>query len=382
MSDPRTIATFIERLSRPRCDALHVVSRGELIVDWRSGSGGALFDLMSVTKSIVSVVVGRLIAEEVSINLDEPIAKVMTAWRGTSKASITLRQLMAHTSGLDAAASSEEVFASGDVVGFALDTALVHEPGTRFAYNNRAVNLIPAVLRAVTGRAIDELTKALLFDPLGITEWAWTKDAKGTPLAMSGCHLHPQGLAAIGQLMLHRGRWGAQRLLSEEWCRLSTAPHPPSDPADLQHHLRSHGLLWWVLYPAHESFAVDDDLVSAWREATPPLEAGVMASLGALAGRVYTRDGLLAAAAEQLSARMGVTPEAAMQVWYDSTWRRGLPDGRRLAGSEEGFVAEGARGQHLLVQPDRQLVVVQLAYEEQRPASVAELRAAVDNLLR
>jgi CubicO group peptidase (beta-lactamase class C family) len=372
---------FIERLARPVCDALRVVSDDEVIVDWTSGrTTEPLFDLMSVTKSVVSVIIGRLFFEGILDDLDYPLAEALPAWRGTPRQAITLRHLMAHTSGLDCSATSEQVFASGDVIAFALEAELVSQPGACFGYNNRAVNLLSAVVMEVAARPLDELARDLLFAPLGIEKWKWSRDAKGTPLCMSGCYLDPEGLSAIGRLMLNGGTWRGLRLLSDEWCRVSTTACPPSSRTDLQHYLRGYGLLWWILYPSDESFAIDQDVVDVWRSAMPALDGNVLACMASLSGRAYSRDELISTAADRLRAGLNVDRESALNAWYDSTWRRGLPDGRRVAGSEAGFFAEGARGQLLLVQPDRGRVAIQLSHKDHHPATAHELRDAVNAL--
>lgn len=379
--DPERVAAFIDQLARPVCDALVLLSDDTTLIDWSSGRVDGPIETMSVTKSIVSMVIGRLFREGMLGDLDMPLAETLHAWRGTPKERITLRHVMAHTSGLDSTASSEDVFASGDVVGFASQLDLVSEPGTRFAYNNGAVNLLSSVVATAVNRPLDEVAEEMLFAPLGVSSWDWQRDAAGTPLVMSGCRLHARDLALLGQVMAHEGTWGGRELLTAEWCRVSTAPAPPTSVTDLQHHLRNHGLLWWVLYPEDAPLIVDDEVIRAWHEADPPLDAAVLAQLEPLANRTYDRDGLLAAAAAALETLTAGDAPAALNTWHDSTWRRGLPDGRRLPGSEIGFYAQGAMGQHLLVVPDRRLVVVQMVGDTSTPADAGTLLQAATALL-
>lgn len=378
---PGSREAVVEQLTRPVCDALVVISGDQLLLDWASGRMEGPIDTKSVTKSVVCMVLGRLFQEGLLTDLDVSLARMLPAWNGTAKERITLRHVMSHTSGLDASASSEEVFASGDVVAFALETGLVNEPGSRFAYNNAAVNLLPAVIESVAGEAMDQVAAQLLFEPLGIRSWKWRRDAAGTPLAMSGCQLEARDLALLGQVMAHGGTWLGRQLLSPEWCRLTTAPAPPSDVGDLQRYLRSHGLLWWMLYPENETFLIDDDVLRAWREADPPMEPSVMQCLEPLVGGAYTQEALCSAVAGALGALTSGNSERALGMWHDNTWRRGLPDGRRAPGSEMGYFAQGARGQLLIVEPGRRRVVVQLVGEESTPAGALELLRAVSALM-
>ncbi len=80
-----------------------------------------------------------------------------------------------------------------------------------------------------------------MFEPLGITEFGWTRDASGNPHGMAGCQLHAEDLARIGQLVLQRGVWEGERLISEAWLDASMRPAFPQ----LGGGAAICGRLWW-----------------------------------------------------------------------------------------------------------------------------------------
>jgi CubicO group peptidase (beta-lactamase class C family) len=371
---------FLNNLAGPVCDALVVLSQGNTIVDWRSQRTEGPMETMSITKSIVSMVVGRLFQNGLLESLDMPLSDVIPEWRGTPKSAITLRHVMAHTSGLAAEPSPDEIVVSGDVLAFAREAPLEAEPGAVFSYNNRAVNLLALIVSHVTQSSLDEAAASLLFEPLGIENWEWRKDAFGTPLAMSGCRMEPKDLATLGQLMVQNGTWEGEELLSPNWCRLSTTPALPENPTDLHRYLRSHGLLWWLLYPNDEAFVIDDQVTTAWRMADPPIAPKMLQQMERLSGRAYPKDDLLSAVADALSPLTDGDREAAISAWHDATWRRGLPDGRRRPESEIGFFAQGSLGQFLVVLPGQNRVVVQMVSPNASPADVARLVTAAEQL--
>lgn len=374
------IATFIDDLSPPVCDALVAFKDDALVVDWRSPNAPDLFDLRSVSKSVVSVLLGRLESTGLLRQLDTPLGEVFGEWRDTPKAAITLRQIMAQTSGLDATAHSETVFASGDVTEFALGLELVDEPGERFAYNNAATNLLPEFVRRLTGAPFLDVVREMLFEPLGISDWDWKCDHTGNPLGMSGCKLGPCALADIGRLMTGDGGWQGRRLLSPDWKVRSTQPHPPNAPDDPHRTRLDYGLLWWVLYPADERFAIDDEVLEAWRAAEPPLDQDVLEHMSRLKGSGYSVEDLLEAATEALLPLSGSGRDGATELWHDSTWRRGLPDARRARESATGFYAEGDGGQTLVCLPQSGQVIVQLVGDDAAPASPQALSKAAARL--
>lgn len=332
-----------------------------------------LFEMQSITKSIVSIVIGRLLQKGLLPDPQMSVATAFTPWRGTVKENITLSHLMAHTSGLDASASPEEILASGDVIKFGMALETVSVPGARFAYNNAAVNLLAALVKNITGSTLKRLAEDLLFRPLGIANWEWHNDDEGTPLVMSGCRLSPTDLAVLGRFMSQKGHWNGEEFLSSKWYSLSTAPFPPNDPGDLHSHLRNHGLLWWVLYPADNKITIDEAVIHTWLRAEPPLDSRIVGALSALAGQTYSSSVLLSRATDLLAPLTGGNRPAALNLWHNSTWRRNLPDGRRSPGTEVGFYAQGHGGQLLIVRPDRDLVIVQLVDENSRPAAVSDL---------
>lgn len=61
-------------------------------------------------------------------------------------------------------------------------------------------------------------------------ERGWWRDSVGTPYAIGGLHLRAADLAKIGQLILDRGAWRGQRIVSEKWIDTMTGPGQPMRP--------------------------------------------------------------------------------------------------------------------------------------------------------
>jgi len=78
--------------------------------------------------------------------------------------------------------------------------------GQEFFYNTGAATLVSAIVRKATGRPLDELARAALFEPLGIAGAEWSR-VKGDTDAGGGLRLRPRDMAKIGQLVLAGGRW-------------------------------------------------------------------------------------------------------------------------------------------------------------------------------
>jgi CubicO group peptidase (beta-lactamase class C family) len=214
-----------------------------------------MLEMMSVTKSVVALLVGRLVTEGTFDSADVPLARYIPEWRNTPKAAITLQHVLNHTSGLQARRQTDEIYRREDVVRFAIDADLVEKPGTAFRYNNRAYNLLPAVIERATGASFRKVVRQELLSPLGITAFEWQEDPSGNAFGMSGMRLFPTDLLRFGQLVAQQGQWEGHRLIDCTWFRSTcTDPgqktHEPGHPrppvSALKANETSYDRGWWL----------------------------------------------------------------------------------------------------------------------------------------
>jgi CubicO group peptidase (beta-lactamase class C family) len=110
------------------------------------------FDLASLTKIFVSTVALDLVARG-RIALDAPLRKYIPEWDGDEHASITLRMLLSHTSGMHSGADYRELF-DADVADFALRRALAARPGERVIYSDLGLIAVGIAIERICGRAL------------------------------------------------------------------------------------------------------------------------------------------------------------------------------------------------------------------------------------
>jgi CubicO group peptidase (beta-lactamase class C family) len=91
------------------------------------------------------------------------------------------------------------------------------EPGSVFAYNQPCTYTLAAIIQRLTGQSLIKYLRPRLFDPLGIGQAGWQRDAAGRDLGYTGLHATTDAIARLGLLYLQRGVWNGQRLLSEQW---------------------------------------------------------------------------------------------------------------------------------------------------------------------
>lgn len=151
-----------------------LVARGELtLIDGVYGSVGGRslapdgrFLIASAAKQFTSAALARL-QDQGRVDLDDPIARHLDAVP-EDKRTITIRQLLSHTSGLPQGYASESAKDRHEAQRAILGQALTAAPGTKFQYSNENYQLAVAIVEAVDGTAYAEFMRKELLDGAGL----------------------------------------------------------------------------------------------------------------------------------------------------------------------------------------------------------------------
>ena len=194
-------------------------------------------DLRSVTKSVVSALVGIAHGEGKIPSLDEPIVKWFPEYpelNTPDRRRVTLAHALSMTSGFDwneeipyTDPRNDEIRMTRDPqpLRYALGRPFVNDPGSDFKYNGGLTQVVAAVLVRATKTSLQEYARTKLFEPLGITDVEWVGDLAGMPAAASGLRLRARDLAKIGSLYLNGGKWNGKQVIPASWIELSTRRH-------------------------------------------------------------------------------------------------------------------------------------------------------------
>ena len=142
------------------------------------------------------------------LDLDERVGATLAEWaRDGRKATITLRQLLNFSSGLDATFSLHgDGFADRDAV--ALRAPLVGTPGRSFIYGPAGLQVFHEVLKrklAGRGETPSEYLERRVLHPLGLGAQRYMADRAGNPLLATGFAMTAAQWARLGTLVLHGG---------------------------------------------------------------------------------------------------------------------------------------------------------------------------------
>lgn len=345
--DPAALERLVKRAEETHSDSLVILKDGKLVGEWRFGKPAEPIEAMSVTKSVASLAVGSLLHQGKLRSLDEPASTFLPEWKEGPKKAVTIRHLLNHTSGLQANPNAQEVYESKDIVKLALDAGLAKEPGTEFFYNNKAVNLLGAVVEKAAGKKLDEYMRDEVFAPLGVTRFSWMRDPAGNPHVMAGVKLDALDMAKIGQLMLDGGVYQGRRIVSAEWAREAVTAAQSLNATG--------GLLWWVV-PEWEKRRFDDELFETWHQGG--VDPAFLEKMAPFRGRELEMEGFLAEMERIFGAGQGIP------AYMTNIRAKGLRGPKTLVGPTLGFNANGYLGQFILVLTGPRLVVVRQIRQE------------------
>jgi len=209
-------------------------------------------DLASVSKSVTSTLVGIAIEQGLIKSVRERVLEIFKDRDvknvDADKRSMTIEDVLTMRSGLVCVGENlggklYEMTSSPEWAQHAFDREGVAEPGTTFCYSNADSMLLAGIVRAASGKTASAFAAEHLFGPLGINRFIWPSDSQGNPMGWSEIRIAPHEMAKIGFLMLHRGRWGDRRIVSEEWVKAATTGHAQLPAGDV---FDGYGYQWWT----------------------------------------------------------------------------------------------------------------------------------------
>jgi CubicO group peptidase (beta-lactamase class C family) len=221
--------------------ALIVMREGRPLLEryYHGAAADQPFQTHSVTKSVLSMLVGIALAENELPGIDATLGELLDVPEGADPRvrGITLRQLLTMTAGWP-----DRQVRGRNVVTALLRRPLERSPGTGWEYDSGSSHLVSALLASATGRPASAYAAEKLFEPLGIQPLEWPADPQGVTSGGAGLVLRARELALLGDLYRRDGRWRGRQLVPAEWVRESTRPAERTGDVLFD----SYGFHWWV----------------------------------------------------------------------------------------------------------------------------------------
>lgn len=204
-----------------------IVSKNNTIVfeEYYNGkTQDSLANIQSLTKGLMSILIGIAIDEKYILNENEKIENYFPEefkeLSDKRKSAITIKHLLNQTSGLSWKGYLEHKnwMVSENSIQYVLTKPLEEVPGDVYNYNSGATHLLSVILTKATGKSTLEFANAYLFKPLNIKTVKWEKRAQGYyDGAGFGLKMKPKDLLKIGQLVLNKGVFNSKQIVSLDW---------------------------------------------------------------------------------------------------------------------------------------------------------------------
>ena len=130
-----------------------------------------IFDLASLTKVVATTTSVMQLVESGKLRLADPVARHIPEFGRYGKETITIRQLLTHTSGLRPDLELEVEFdGTAEAIRRASDEVPTAAPDERFVYSDINFFLLGEIVRRASGERLDQYARAHIFAPLGMKE--------------------------------------------------------------------------------------------------------------------------------------------------------------------------------------------------------------------
>lgn len=268
---------------QPNICQISVLQNGNEIysAQWNGYQRADCTHIMSTTKSIVSLLVGIAVDQNMIGSVDDKVLSYFpeysvkrgekTIYDVTVKHLLTMRApYKGHGDPWTKVCSSEDwTTASLDFLG-----------GRRgitgeFDYRTVCLHILSGILCKATGMKTVDFANRFLFRPMGIQEHenyfaetaaehkqftidelprknVWFSDPQGLGTPGYGLCMSAADMAKIGQLCLQNGVWGGKQIVSSNWIKEMLTPKAVAGDNFRE---MSYGYLWWIVHPGKNIYA-------------------------------------------------------------------------------------------------------------------------------
>ncbi|HZU32057.1 MAG TPA: serine hydrolase domain-containing protein [Candidatus Angelobacter sp.] len=139
-------------------------------------SAETIYDLASVSKALATTTACMVLYERGKLQLEQPLVELLPSFAGPDpkRRQVTLRMLLAHSSGLPAYVKLfQTAHRKEDLLQQALQVPLAADPGSRAEYSDIGFILLGEVLQLLADQPLDTFCRTEIFSRLGLQHTAF-----------------------------------------------------------------------------------------------------------------------------------------------------------------------------------------------------------------
>lgn len=212
-----------------------------------------LFETRSVTKSIISALIGIAIDEGFLESTDQTLNEFLSPLGYTlegEKSEITIEHLLTMSAGFEWNEFTDNYsygdwIRADDQIEYCIEGDLVNSPGERFGYSSEEAHLLSVILTEASGMSTHDFALEYFFEPLGmgIEDFGWGQFPQGYFNGGADLSLKPKDMVKIGNLFLNNGVYNGNQIVPSDWVQESTGFHITTN---LGGYVPDYGYLFWM----------------------------------------------------------------------------------------------------------------------------------------
>jgi CubicO group peptidase (beta-lactamase class C family) len=215
----------------------------------------------SMAKSFLSALFGIAVEEGLIKDLNVPVTDYVPSLVGSGYDGVSIKNVLQMSSGVyfneDYGDFNSDINRFGRVMAlggsfdeFAASLTSDRKQGTYMHYVSLDTHVIGMVLRAATGRNIEDYFNEKLWSKLGTERDAiYITDSIGQPMVLGGLNLITRDYARMGKLYRDKGLLNGQQIVPAQWIEDSItpdAPHLMPGKRDTSDSKMGYGYQWWI----------------------------------------------------------------------------------------------------------------------------------------
>jgi CubicO group peptidase (beta-lactamase class C family) len=218
------------------------------------------FVSQSVSKSIVSILIGAAVEDGSIKSIEDPVIKYLPYLKGSGYRNVTVKHLLQMSTGIKYSENYGDPKSEAALLGSALLTGSPSfkeyaqsiqptntQPGTKFEYQSVNTQVLGLLLEKTTGKRLNEYAQEKLWKKIGAQSDAFFYESKKQPdtCAFACFNATLRDYARIGLMMLRGGKLGEERIVQESWVHDSTTPDAPYLKANQGGGI-GYAYQWWI----------------------------------------------------------------------------------------------------------------------------------------
>ncbi len=223
---------------------------------WDGFDATSLSNSFSAAKSVVSLLIGMALDEGKIKSLDQKVGDFLPSFKNGRKFEISIRDMLTMSSGLNwdeqyttPFSMTTEAYYGTDLEQLINRLEVVSKPGKEFNYLSGDTEVLAMIVQAATGERISDYATRKLWAPMGAeVDAKWSLDREdGMEKAYCCFNSNARDFARFGQLVLNKGKWNGEQLISEAYLSEATSAADYLTDMETGKTLDFYGYQWWIV---------------------------------------------------------------------------------------------------------------------------------------